>query len=188
MLEHRMADKKITHSRTPHNDLTAEYVRSILNYDPETGLFRWRWRNDAPTHWNARWAGCHTAKDPKSRYHRIKINGHRYPAHHLAWLWMTGTWAADEIDHRDRNTMNNCWRNLREATRAQNRHNNSKSARNKTGYTGVEFCEDCPRKPWRSVIHHLGKKTELGLFYTAAEAGAAYQEAQKRLRGEFIHD
>ena len=47
------------------SDLTADYVRSILDYDKETGIFVWRYRSDKALNWNARYAGKEAGAKPK---------------------------------------------------------------------------------------------------------------------------
>lgn len=78
-------------------ELTAEVLRSKLDYSPETGVFTWRVR--AGKAWPGRVAGS-----PDSWGHtQIRINTRKYAAHRLAWLYMTGNWPADMLDHIDGN-------------------------------------------------------------------------------------
>ncbi len=112
-----MADKTIP--------LTQEYIKSILDYNPETGIFTWKWReftNPRCNGWNTKYADKPAGRNSTKKRHSLEIgiNGALYCSHRLAWLWMTGTWPKQEIDHRDNNPMNNKWENLREATHAQN--------------------------------------------------------------------
>jgi hypothetical protein len=123
--------------RAHRDDLTAAYVREILDYNPETGVFTWqklpKFRSDR----TGKVAGC-----PDDRgYIRIRINNHYYRAHRLAWLIMTGeSPGALDVDHRNRNKSDNRWQNLRLATRAQNNANAPyKPGSNKHGFKGVCF-------------------------------------------------
>lgn len=52
-------------------------------------------------------------------YHRIKIDGKHYFTHHLVWAFHNGRWPI-EIDHIDRDKLNNRIENLRECTRKEN--------------------------------------------------------------------
>jgi len=85
-----------------------------------------------------------------------------------------------EVDHRDRNKLNNQRYNLRICTPAQNKMNTRKPS-NETGYIGV-------RKNWdrfSAQIQLNGKVTYLGTFNTAREAAKAYDIAAKAKGGEF---
>lgn len=101
--------------------------------------------------------------------------------HRLAWLYMTGEWPTDEIDHRDRDPSNNRWSNLREATHKQNLSNQGIHSNNRLGIRGVEK----HGKRFRAYLGVEGKKVILGWFDTAEEAGAARDAAGRDMRGEF---
>lgn len=63
--------------------LTVERLREILNYNPETGALTWRIRAGQRCHVDAV-VGTRTDQG----YRRVKINGHSYLAHVLAWVYV----------------------------------------------------------------------------------------------------
>lgn len=165
------------------SDLTAEYVRSILHYDPETGVFVWKSRPDIRPSANARRegkvAGC---VDPYG-YQRIGVDGHRYFGHRLAWLHTHGEWPKGQLDHIDGNRANNRIANLRIATTAQNAANSRAHRDNRSGFKGVSWSKVAKR--WIAQISRAGQYRYLGYFDTPEEAHAAYCEAARELHGEF---
>lgn len=68
--------------------LTAEFVRNILDYDPETGIFTWKRKRSYNTDIGMEAGVCKIG----SGYRVIKINGKQYVAHRLAWLYVYGKW------------------------------------------------------------------------------------------------
>lgn len=164
-----------------HNDnITASYVRQILDYDPETGIFVWRVKRN-----NRIPAGSVAGRDNGLGYIRIGINGRNYKAHRLAWLITYGQWPSKHIDHIDGNRANNMISNLREASVSQNSMNRKLSIINTSGYKGVYWHTQVYKWQARIMIH--GKAKHLGLFDTAEEAHAAYCLAADRLHGEFAN-
>lgn len=155
--------------------LTFERLREVLDYDPLTGVFSWRVRLSDKTRLGAI-AG--TTKD--KGYVQVRIDGVKYLAHRLAWLYVTGKWPEDVIDHVDRNPSNNRLVNLRPATRRENHQNLNMRKANTSGFTGVSRCDRNPAK-WRAVITDYGKQHYLGRFDTPEEAHAAYLAAKARL-------
>lgn len=97
--------------------LTALELRERLQYDPNTG--RWVWLKTPRAGFEGKPAGSIDAKG----YWVIKIDGQTYKASRLAYLYMTGEWPLDEMDHVDRKPWNDCWSNLRPATRSENNIN-----------------------------------------------------------------
>lgn len=166
--------------------ITAKELREVLSYDPESGIFTWRkrpgWlRNKTLA---GKRAGCqlHKEKDVgKHPYRGIKIKKIRYLEHHLAWLWMTGVFPSQKIDHKDGNGLNNRFSNLRLATTAQNAANRKRPSTNSTGFKGVRRA----RKRFSSEIKINGKSHHLGTFDTPEEAHAAYIKAARQHHGEF---
>ena len=87
-----------------------------------------------------------------------------------------------QIDHIDRNPLNNKIENLRVCTQAQN-HINSKTPRNNTsGYKGVL---KTPSGKFQARLGFKGKKLYLGLFDSAEEAAECVKRVTKELYGEF---
>ena len=91
-----------------------------------------------------------------------------------------------EVDHRDRNALNNQRSNLRLANETQQAAN--KTCRpNTSGFRGVK----CVVGKWpltkrfEARINERKKYRYLGHFETAIEAAVAYDRAAKRLFGEF---
>jgi hypothetical protein len=157
------------------NDLSQERLRALLHYDPETGRFTWI----APSGRRVKAgsiAGCKTCG-----YIAIRIDGRRYMAHRLAWLYQTGQWPTCVVDHKNGERHDNRWSNLREATPSQNRANMRKLDRNTSGHKGVTR----HRAKWAAQIHVGGKHFHLGVYVSAAEAAEAYNAAAKQFFGEF---
>lgn len=168
--------------------LTACYVRQILDYNPDTGVFTWRERPcehfktmRACSTWNSRYAGTVAGTLDGKGYYQIGINQKLYRTHRLAWLWMTDSWPKDKIDHRDTCRSNNRWVNLREATQGQNLANMNLSRRNKSGFKGVSW-KSSARK-WQVFIQGC----YLGLFDEdkLEDAATAYAKAASEFYGEF---
>jgi hypothetical protein len=155
--------------------VTSARLRALLHYDPETGEF----------HWVKRICSSIQAGDiaggPHNGYRIITIEGRRYPAHQLAWLYMRGRWCSLLVDHRDGDPLNNRWSNLRRATRSQNGANRCVPRNNASGLKGVSL----HRGKWCAIIRKQGRKHFLGYFSTPQAAHSAYVKAARRLFGEF---
>jgi hypothetical protein len=156
--------------------LTSGRLRELLDYDPATGEFRWRKRMCSSIKPGDIAGGLN-----REGYLKITVNGRQYPAHHLAWLHMKGTWCSLVIDHRDGNRSNNRWDNLRSASRSQSNANRGLNRNNKCGLKGVSRY----RGRWRSTIRKDWRTQHLGIFLTPQEAHAAYAKAARKLHGEF---
>lgn len=153
-------------------ELTAEFVRQRLTYNPETGELLWR-------------EGRRKGKTPGSRnthgYIQILIGGRLHMAHRLIWLMVTGSWPLSSVDHMNGVPDDNRWDNLRAATHEQNMWNAKHRKDSGSPYKGIAK----NGKRWKSEIRHKGSVNYLGTFDTPEEAHAAYCEAAARLRGPF---
>jgi hypothetical protein len=176
--------------------LSADLVRSLLDYDPLTGELRWKVRpvelfadsglqsqaqNAAA--WNGRNAGKIAFTTVKAGYLVGRIFDRMYRAHRVIWVIMTGEWPKDEVDHFDLDRGNNRWTNLREADEFQNAQNRGLISSNKHGLKGVSFNKNASK--WMAQIQADGVYHYLGLHPTPESAHAAYVDAAMRLHGNF---
>jgi len=155
--------------------LTADELRRIAHYDPETGEFTWlqnRVRAKAGT----------KARRGVGRYVEMRINSQLYLAHRLAWLYVHGEFPKGHIDHINCNEADNRLVNLREATHRQNLCNRGKNKNNTSGYKGV--CQLGPDK-YKANIKENGRTKHLGIFDNPVSAHEAYSAAAHRLHGDF---
>jgi hypothetical protein len=113
----------------------------------------------------------------------MRVQGGRYSAHQLAWLYMAGRWGRPMIDHRDGNSTNNRWSNLRLATASQKHANGRLPGHNTSGYKGAVYCRKTGRR--HGVIRYRGRANYLGSFATPEAAHAAYVAAAPKVHGKF---
>mgnify|MGYP003403747115 CR=1 FL=1 len=153
-------------------DLTAARLRELLHYDSETGLFTWL----SGVHRRPE-AGAQT----KSGHVAINISGNSFFAHRLAFLYMTGEWPKNHVDHINGRPADNRWMNLRDVTRSVNMQNQRRAQRSNksSGLLGVSW--HAQRNCWLAYISVDGRQRSLGLYKTAELAHAAYVEAKRAL-------
>jgi len=171
--------------------ITADQARELLDYDPETGVFKWRFRprstfksERAWATWNTRFSGSAAGHHDNKGYISIRVLGRLYRAHRLAWLYTYGVWPDIEIDHINRVKTDNRIANLRNATQSQNSANTGMYINNTTGFKGVSRA----RKKFKAEITKNGVVMRLGHFSTPEEAHAAYCQAAEELHGEFANN
>ena len=162
----------------PINDLSAEYVRSLLDYDPETGVFR-----NKVTRSSGSLVGAVVGCAGNRGYLKVRINKRTYTLHRLAWLWMTGEWPSGDIDHINVDKLDNRWKNLRLANDSQNRANTFANRNNTSGRKGVSW--DKKHKKWHARIMVNGNSIFIGAFLDLDDAGDAYKETAIMHFGEY---
>ena len=149
-----------------------ELVRELFNYDPITGFFT---AKVAKPH---RKIGAVVGTKKDNGYLHFSVEGKKYGAHRIAWLYFYGEMPKGDIDHIDGNRTNNSINNLRCVDRSTNLENmrQAKSHNKSTGLIGSYKINDCS---FASRIQVKGKDIYLGVFRTAEEANAAYIKAKR---------
>jgi hypothetical protein len=115
--------------------------------------------------------------DTSTGYVKICVNGRQYYAHRLAWVYMTGEWPDDEIDHDNGKRADNIFSNLKEATHSENCDNKAPS---KNKWKGVSFYKG----KWNAMISSRNRSIYLGRFDCPAAAFFAYCLAAEKIRGD----
>lgn len=168
--------------------ITQERLRELLDYNAETGHFVWRRRlgSDRDTNaWNERFADTIAGGLNGNGYRQIRLDGCRYKAHRLAWLWVHGCWPAADTDHINGDRTDNRIANLREATRAENMRNRGANKNNTSGHKGVTWRRDV--RKWHARIVVSRRHIRLGHFDTPEAAAEAYEVAANKYHGEFAN-
>lgn len=163
----------------PNSDLTQERLKALLDYNQETGIFRWKIARPR-IH-----VGMQAGSVTPEGYVRITIDGHRFMGHTLAWLYMTGEYVARGIDHRDTVRSHNKWLNLRRASQSQNNMNMRVRSDNALGVKCVRKKKGAISKPFYASITIEGKQRQLGYCSTIEEAAETYRIAAEKHYGEF---
>ena len=152
-------------------ELTQSRLKELFHYDPDTGVFtRLVGGGNAP-------AGTAAKGGHSGGYMRICVDGRRYFTHRLAWLYMTGAWPKDQVDHINGVRSANQFCNLREATNGENQQNITVSRRNKSGLVGVSWSKIA--KMWIAQIQVNKVPHHLGYYKTKDSAHRAYLAAKQ---------
>ena len=95
-------------------ELTHARLCELLDYDPLTGVFRWRVSRGRVLCGDI--AGCFDGNG----YRAVRLDGVDYRAHRLAWFFVHAVWPVADIDHINRRRFDNRLTNLRDVSRAVN--------------------------------------------------------------------
>lgn len=172
-------------------NITPDFLRSRLRYEPDTGRLFWKPRTaehfegglvSAQTkanRFNGHFAGREAFTAKSDGYHIGNLGGQMLKAHRVAWAIYYGEWPQNHIDHINRDRGDNRIANLRDATRHENNRNFPSAKGSSSRFVGVHR----KRNKWCAQIKIDGKSTHIGTFDTEAEAANAYREKAKSVWG-----
>lgn len=156
--------------------LTQQRLKQVIHYDPDSGVFSWIVPRVGPkTRDNV--AGSYAG----SKYRFISVDGRRYMASHLAWLYMTGELPGFVIDHINQNKIDDRWCNLRRSDHSKNRANTGLRSSNTSGIRGVHY--DRKSRKWVMQIRCRDRKY-VSYHTTAENAAREYNRLSAELFGE----
>lgn len=159
-------------------DLTQDILKQFLEYDPETG--DWRWLKSTGKMINE---GDSAGTISVHGYRIITFLGVKYRAARLAFLYITGSWPKKEADHDNRCKLDDRWSNLFDRTRSENQLNRDLQSNNTSGVRGVYW--DADREKWNVQIKKDNINHFVGRFDSFEEAVAARDSAATNLHGDF---
>jgi hypothetical protein len=155
-------------------------ARELLDYEPATGVFRWR--VNRRSYLSKARIGAIAGAPRYDGYVELRIDGELIHAHRLAFLWMEGT-LPPEVDHINGDKTDQRWGNLRIATHGQNGTHKGPNKNNKLGVKGVRVM----KKKYEARIWRDGRQVVLGYFSTVEEASECYRMASLKQHGEFSY-
>lgn len=89
----------------------------------------------------------------------------------------------DQVDHINKDRLDNRKSNLRACTPQQNRMNMSIRIDNASGVSGVSWCKEL--KKWRAYLSIKGRQIHCGLFVNKSDAIESRLNAEIKYYGEF---
>ncbi|NCC23531.1 MAG: hypothetical protein EOM26_13970, partial [Alphaproteobacteria bacterium] len=178
---------------TPSNPrpVDVEQIRELFEMLPDPSVdpsrpFRWRdpvRERRAQAQRKTTSERVTTQPNGSPAYAQTRIDGRNIQNHRITWILAHGSDVTPgfQLDHIDRDHLDNRVENLREATHGENRRNNQRRGiRNgdttTSRYRGVTFHRQSGR--WQSEIRINGVQTALGLFETARLAAYVYDSVK----------
>lgn len=170
--------------RSDYPEEVLDGIRDRLEYDPETGEFKWL-PMPSTTKSNRMYNGKYAGKVAGSAHYSgrvkgyidINVGGFRFRAHRLAWYKVYGKWPEGELNHINHDRSDNRILNLEESCRSRQGKNMSKSRANSSGCTGVSWCYRHGGR-WASYITIRGKRKHLGYYHNFFDAACARRSAE----------
>lgn len=173
-------------------ELTAEYIKSRLSYNPETGDLTWipLSGNDSETkRWNTSLANKVAGKrafNPNGKKTSIYVTllGKPRIAHRLIWAIVHGEFPDGYfIDHINGDPFDNRISNLRLCSNAENQHNRKYSSKSKSLVKGVSFASQ--QRKWKVTTRANGNYYHGGFYATKGEAAVAAAKDSLKYHGKF---
>ena len=163
--------------KVKEEQLPLERVKELLNYNPETGMFTWRIDRYRVK------AGTVAGHLNEKGYYSVRTNKKHHLLHRLAWLYVTGKYPKNFVDHVNGDKTDNRFENLREATKSQNGMNTNIRCTNTSGFKGVSYHKASGKWVAQAKLNY--KHYYLGIYPTAEEASAVYNDFVKTHHKEF---
>lgn len=119
---------------------------------------------------------------PDKKYLVTSVKGVSYSVHRLIFAYHHGFFP-QQVDHINRDTLDNRIENLRPADQSKNMCNRRKFANNTSGYCGVHWSKR--QHKWVAYVDIDKRRHHLGCFDDAELAGLVASEARDKYHGEF---
>lgn len=167
---------------------SAELLRKLLRYEPDTGKLYWRERDASlfagggqnPSRRAVGWNKAHAGKEAftalSHNYRCGRLFNKGFLSHRVIWKIVFGT-EPDEIDHINGVTTDNRISNLRSCCRVENSRNTSIRSDSSSGVVGVTW--DKVNKKWRAKIDVNQRTICLGRYKTKKDAILARKMAEQ---------
>ena len=146
--------------------ITQSRLKELLSYDPDSGIFIWKISTN-----NRVKSGSFAGSLRLDDYIEIMVDGKKYQAHRLAWLYTHGYDTENQIDHLNGIRNDNRISNLREVSQSCNLQNQKINSNNTSGFPGVTWVKR--KQKWVAQIQIQGKVHGLGYYDTALDAALA---------------
>lgn len=165
-------------------ELTHEYLKQCIDYNPETGEFKWKITQGTNVYGND--AFCVNMLRNNIISLQTRILGKLHMTNRLIVFWMTGYMPSPNrlVMTIDNNALNLKWSNIKVGNRseAQIKRRNSGVIASK----GVYF--NNKRNKYVANITKNGNIIFLGYYTTESEAREAYMKAARKHYGELAND
>ena len=174
-----MTDININEEKEEQYLYLIEYLKSRLNYYPDTGIFIWKYKDSNSQYdktFNTKYGGKEAGTKNLYGYSVIGIYGKIFYLHRIAYLFMTGEWPDNEIDHINGDCSDNRWKNLRKVSKAENIKNQKIQKNNTSGVSGV--CWNKNFNKWIVRINVDGREIYLGCFENFEDAVKVRKNAE----------
>ncbi len=137
-------------------NLTHERLLSVLDYQPNTGVFTWKVRSSNRTQVGDR-AGAVVGNGRRF----VMIDGEKFQAHRLAWFYTHGRWPDGDIRQVNGDFDDCSLVNLKEISRIEAARGRGVLVNNTSGYKGVS---PAPKGGWKASVTCNYKQINLGVF------------------------
>jgi hypothetical protein len=140
--------------------INQQKVKSLFDYDKDTGILSWK----SDICQNGVTAGREAGSIDLNGYRNVTIDRKVYYVHRIIWLYVYGYYPENSLDHINRKPGDNRINNLREISGSCNLRNSKVFSTNKTGIKGI--CFDSKNSKWRVqmtvnyVALNLGRYTD----------------------------
>ena len=142
--------------------ITVDELKEALWLNQEEGRFYWNKKSKGVS------IGSQAGSFDAYGYGQIRINRCIYKEHRLVWLYLTGKFPDDQIDHKNHLRRDNRFENLRSVNDIENNKNRSMQKNNTSGFVGVSFNK--LTKKWESYITVGKKRKQIGYFSKLEDA------------------
>lgn len=156
------------------SELTHEYLRELLDYDPATGFLTYKKRPSRKIH-----IGTRAGSNGYNGYRSISLLGKSYPEHRIIWYWVHGSFPKGQIDHINHVRDDNRISNLREVSISENARNRKRNTKSRTGEVGIWYNKRT--KKYIAQIRVNGKKVFQKAFDDVDDAIKARKQRAKEL-------
>tara|TARA_B100000575_G_scaffold151753_1_gene121067 strand:+ start:6848 stop:7384 length:537 start_codon:yes stop_codon:yes gene_type:complete len=156
-----------------------ELLDELFEYNPYKGDLIWKVNRS-----NVKKGSIAGSKHKSGNliYLQVGVNGKQYSVQRIIWkLYLKEDPKHYDIDHINRNTLDNRIVNLRKVTTKQNNNNKNDYKNSKTGFSGI-YQQDNGR--YTATIFVNGKAYRNGTHETIEQALIAQEEKRKELKNE----